>query len=365
MNKILVALFFLMGGTLTAQESTAQGELSSSLDSLVQAQLSKNKIPSLAVGIVKDGDVVFEKGYGYANVEDKVPANEHTVYQVGSVTKMFTGHLLATLITEGNIQLTDTLSHYFESSLAFPKTRRGQVVTIMDMATHSSGFPRYPRNLKRKDPHPIKGYTLEEMHQGIERVRLKKEIGVTYSYSNFGYGILGVAMENRMETPFSQLLTERVLKKYNMHSSSLMYEDRFKDRLAIPYLETEPLVRTEPWDMGTLSGAGNLFSTVSDLNQFMIGFMENTEVNRIQQTPYFKINEEWSYGLGCFVIDSKKRNTLVIYHGGDIDGYAAFLMVYTEPKLGIVILTNWGEGSAIGAAFDVISKAIVDFYLSP
>lgn len=364
MQKTIILIFTLiLIQSCNAQNSKSIQSENMHLDSLINTLIAEKKIPSIAVGIVKDGNVVLAKGYGYSNIENKIIANENTIYQLGSVTKMFTGHLLAKLINQKEISLSDTVANFYPSSTKFPKSPTGQIVTIKEIATHSSEFPRYPENLQRIDPNPIMGYSREEMLKGIELVSIDTVIGVRYNYSNFGYGVLGTAMENLMGKKLSTLMQEYIFSKYDMDNTSLIIEDVHKDRLAIPYLEVSPYQRTEPWNMETLSGAGNIFSSVSDLNKFMIELLSNNEINKIQQTKYFKINETWSYGLGCFIVDSKKRNTQIIYHGGDIDGYASELSVYPEHKLGIVILTNWGEGQVIGEVFTKINKEIANHFL--
>ncbi len=201
------------------------------------------------------------------------------------------------------------------------------------------------------------------MLKGIEMVSIDTVIGVRYNYSNFGYGILGIAMENRSEKSLADLMDQQIFSEYGMKNTSLVMKDDFDDKLAMPYLEVSPIEKTEPWNMESLSGAGNLFSSASDLNKFMIELLFDNEINKIQQTEYFKINDTWSYGLGCFIVDSKKRNTKVIYHGGDIDGYASELSLYPEYGLGVVILTNWGEGAVIGEAFTAINGKVLDYYL--
>ena len=366
MQKTISLIFILiLIQSCNAQRSKSIQAEKLDPDSLINILIAEKKIPSIAVGIVKDGKVVLAKGYGYSNVEDKIEANENTIYQIGSVTKMFTGHLLAKLINKHKISIHDTLANFFPSSIIFPKSPSGQDVTIKEIATHSSEFPRYPENLQRIDPNPIKGYSKEEMLKGIEMVSIDTVIGVRYNYSNFGYGVLGIAMENLMRKSLTELMDQNIFSNYDMKTTSLEFKDDFKDKLAIPYLEVSPYEKTEPWDMETLSGAGNIFSSVSDLNKFMIELLSTNEINAIQQTKYFKINETWSYGLGCFIIDSKKRDTQIIYHGGDIDGYASELSVYPEHQLGIVILTNWGEGQVIGEAFTKINKEIANHFLGP
>jgi len=361
-TAILIFVLVLMQ-SCNAQKNKIDQSNKLNLDSLLKTLIAEKKIPSIAVGVVKDGKVFIAKGYGYANVEGEIEADENTIYQLGSVTKMFTGHLLAKMINQQEISISDTLASFFPPSVTFPKSPTGQIVTIKEIATHSSGFPRYPENLQRIDPNPIKGYSKEEMLKGIEMVSIDTVIGVKYNYSNFGYGILGTAMENLKSKSLSTLMNEYIFSAYSMYNTSIVFLDNFKNKLAIPYLEVSPYERTEPWEMGTLSGAGNIFSSVSDLNKFMIELLSNNEINKIQQSKYLTINESWSYGLGCFIIDSKKRNTPIIYHGGDIDGYASELSIYPEHELGIVILTNWGEGQVIGEVFTKINKEIANHFL--
>ena len=333
------------------------------LNFLINEEISKNSIPSIAVGIVKDGRVLFADGFGYADIENKISATENTIYQLGSVTKVFTGHLLAEFISKNFISLTDPVESFFPSSIKFPTSSNGQPVTLKEIATHTSEFPRYPENLRRVDPNPIKGYSKDEMLKGIELVNINTATGTRYNYSNFGYGILGVAMENHLKKNLANLMEEYIFHPLNMSQSSLLLNSTLEEQLAIPYLDNSPFTRTEPWEMETLSGAGNLFSSVSDLNKFMIALLDTGNVNEIQQTKYFKINDKWSYGLGCFIVDSQKYDTQVIYHGGDIDGYASSLTLYPEFNLGIVILTNLGEGQVIGEVFSKIDDFVATNFL--
>ncbi len=360
--SVLIGIAFYLFSCQNAKPNHNQ-ELVTGLDSLINLEINKKKIPSIALGIVKNGEVTLAKAYGLADIERKVEADENTIYQIGSVTKMFTGHLLASLIADHKITTSDTLASLFPDALNFPISPTGQVITVKEIATHSSEFPRYPYNLEREDPNPIKGYTYEQMLEGISKVKIDTVIGARYFYSNFGFGVLGTAMENLTDQTLSELMNSRIFKKYGMESSTLEYEDKLKQKLATPYLETDPIQKTEPWDMGKLSAAGNVFSTISDLNKFMIEMMKDNEINNIQQQRYFSINDSWSYGLGCFIVNSEKLNTHLVYHGGDIDGYASSLTLYPEHGLGVVILTNWGEGQSIGDAFDGIYSIVNNHFL--
>lgn len=366
MKRLLFILFLIfLSQSCSGQKSNSPKSLELALESFINQQIQKHKIPSLAVGIVKNGEIIIAEGFGYANVEKRTLANEHTIYQLGSVSKMFTGHVLAKLIQENEISLEDKVSKFFPERINFPLSPTGQSPKIKDIATHSSEFPRYPHNLERTDPHPIKAYSKVQMYEAIEHISIDTLIGSRYHYSNFGYGVLGTAMANHTKKSLAELMDEIIFVPYDMKSSSLVLTASVREKLASPYLAVEPYEETAPWNMESLAAAGNVFSSITDLNTFMIELLSKHELNQLQQTEYFKINDAWSYGLGCFIVESRKRKTKVIYHGGDIDGYASSLSLYPEHKLGIVILTNWGEGQVIGEAFDGIYEIILDHYLGP
>jgi len=365
-NTLLITLLIwsTFSCTSTAPQQQATNDLTRSLDSLVQLEVKNKFLPSVAVGIVKDGEVVLAKAYGYADVEEKIAADEKTLYQLGSVTRMFTGHVLAHLIEQGEMAMTDRLATFFPELDSFPVPPDGTPITVRDIATHSAEFPRYPENLDRQDSHPIKGYTEAAMMAGIRQVEIDTSVGYRYNYSNFGYGVLGLAMEFRTDTTYEALVQQYILEPYGMTTSTVTQPDTTNQNLAIPYLAVNPEQRTEPWDIGTLPAAGNIFSNVSDLNQFMLRLLDDNAVNRTQQQALLTINDSWSYGLGCFVIDSEEYNTPVIYHGGDIDGYSSSLTLYPEHQLGVVLLSNYGQGDNVGETFTDANQLVSDHYLN-
>lgn len=328
------------------------------IEKIATEGIKQNNFPSISIGIVLNGKIIYAKGFGYADRENKKLADADTIYQLGSVTKTFTGNLLARLIAEKQLSLDDPISKYFPDSIKFPTDKNGKAITVKDIATHSAEFPRYPENLDRIDGEPIRGFSKEQLYQGIELVRINDPAGIRYSYSNFGYGVLGTALENLTDKTLSELFTQRIFQSLKMNNSSLALNEKNKANFAVPYRDDNPKQRTEPWEMGSLSGAGNIFSSVNDLSLFMNEVLKDSEVNRIQQTEYLKINETWNYGLGCFVINSKTRKTKIIHHGGDIDGYASYLILYPEFKGGLIILTNSGMGQQFGEVAEGINEIV-------
>ncbi len=359
LSTLIIAL------TIVGCQSKSQTEraLKLRIDSLANVFVAEKKVPSIAVGIVKDGEVVLETAYGYADLEKKELVDATTLYQLGSITKMFTGRVLANLIYEGRVSMADTLEYLFPGTV-FPKSTTGQWVTIQDAATHSGEFPAYPANLDRIDPDPILGYSRDDLLEGIEMMRMDTTFGSQFYYSNFGYGVLGTALENLTGRSLSNLMQEYIFTPFKMTSTSLLYEKELQSRLATPYLETDPIRETSPWEMEALAGAGNAFSSVTDLNRFLLKLLEQDTINKIQLNRHFQIHDNWYYGLGCFLVDVKGENTQMIFHGSDNDGYAGNLAIYPEYDLGYVILTNWGEGQVIVDAIKAIEKSISEHYVS-
>lgn len=339
-GALLLALVLVTVGR--GQETKTAADPFAKIDRLAADGIRDLNMPSIAIGIVLDGKTIYAKGFGYADKEKKKLANADTVYQLGSVTKTFTGNLLARLILDKKISLEDPLEKYFPMTVKIPTDPNRRVITIKDIATHSAEFPRYPDNIGRVDGDPLLGFSKTQLYKGIELVRIDNPIGVRYLYSNFGYGVLGTALENATNRPLANLFKEQILRPIGMKSSSLILNDKIRANLATAYRKDDPSVRTQPWEMGALSAAGNMFSTASDMSLFMIEMLKDTEVNRIQQTAYLKVNDTWSYGLGCFPIASKSRNTRLIHHGGDLDGFASYLILYPEFKGGLIVMTNSG-----------------------
>lgn len=336
--------------------SLTRAEIFTKIEIAASEGIKKHNFPSIAVGIVLDGKIIYVKGFGYADRANKKSADENTVYQIGSVTKTFTGNILAQIIVEKKISLDDPLAKFFPKTLKFPTDKNAKAITVKDIATHSAEFPRYPANLERIDGDPILGFSRQQLYQGIELIKIENVAGNRYFYSNFGYGVLGTALENLTDKTLTELFSQRIFQPLKMKSSRLVLNDKLKTNLAIPYRDDNPNRKTEPWDMGALAGAGNIFSSVNDLSLFMNEMLKVTEVNKTQQKEYLKINETWSYGLGCFVINSKTKNTKIIYHAGDIDGYASYLILYPEYKAGLVILTNSGMGQQFGEIAESINE---------
>ena len=325
---------------------------------------AKYKFPSFSIGIVKDGKVIFTGAVGWADRKKKIKATTESVYQIGSLTKTFTGNVLAHLVNEKIMSMDAEVAAYFPASVKFPVDSTGRKITIKDIATHSSGLPRYPDNLDRVDGEPMMGYTKEQLYKAIPTNLLERNIGVRYIYSNYAYGILGTAMENATGKTYAELLQQYIFAPLGMKNSNGEMTEKIKRKLATPYYDDNPTVETKPWVMGSLTPHGGMFSTVTDLCRFIIHFMDTTQADvRTQQIPYFRITKRTTYGMGIFISEvGAPINSTIMEHGGDLDSYASDMKYFPEKKLGYIILSNGAGGRGLGNLFTTLEREIFKRY---
>lgn len=269
-----------------------------------------------------------------------------TIFQIGSVTKLFTGALLAKLAAEDRLELGDRLGdHWFpEDALAIDSEERP--LTLQAIATHTGGLPRYPDNLDREDGDPILGYPLAAMRTALSALPAPGETPPGWSYSNFGYGVLAQAIERSQQTPFEILMRDEIIGPAGLDETGFTLADGRRGRLATPYRDDDITVATRPWEMGSMSAAGGLFSSVKDLAAFGAQLAapgrDRIEAAMLQRAPLVRQTPGRAYGLGMFVVDNYVAGVDVLWHGGDVDGYAGSLVMLPDHGIAIAYMTNIG-----------------------
>ena len=363
---ILVVLMLALPACSRAQspscEPTTADEFDACLENAVERLISRG-FPSFSVGVVRGDSLIYARSFGVADRETGAKATPRTLYQIGSVTKMFTGLLFARMVETGAVRFSDPIARYLPEGTMIPTDSVGAVITLQHVATHTAGLPRYPPNLDRVDGDPMYGFNEEELYRGLSQSELVHRIGTTWSYSNFGYGLLAHLMERAGGASFEELLRRYVLTTTALQGITLDVNSH-QSRVATPYRDEDPEVATDPWDMGTLSGAGALFGSVEALGAFLSLLMESAsrkgdpemrDALRLMQTPFYRFrNAEyitWGYGLGTFVVeDWQGSGERVVWHGGDLDGYAAALLAAPAAGIGVVYLTNTSIGPVLSAS---------------
>ena len=188
-----------------------------------------------SVGVVAgvigaEGRVVV--GYGRLSTDDPTQPGGDTVFEIGSITKVFTSTLLADLVSREELGLDTTVQSLLGDQMRMP-ARNGAEITLGHLATHSSGLPRLPDNFDPEDPaNPYADYTVEDLYAFLSSHELDRDIGDTVEYSNVGYGLLGHALALREGTDFETLIVERILEPLQMPDTAVELTPALRERLA-------------------------------------------------------------------------------------------------------------------------------------
>ena len=205
--------------------------------------------------------------YGSLDEGDPRPLNGDTVFEIGSITKVFTSLLLADMVQRREVSLDDPVARYLPSTVEMPELK-GRSITLVDLATHTSGLPRLPSNMSPKDPNnPYADYSVEQLYQFLSYYPLTRDPGSQYEYSNLGFGLLGHTLARRADMDYEALVRSRICDLLRMENTRVTLAPEMETRLAVGHdAELKPV---ENWDVPTLAGAGALRSTANDLLTFL------------------------------------------------------------------------------------------------
>lgn len=310
-----------------------------------QALADRIEVGKKSVGIVvgligPQGSRVIS--YGKFDASDPRTPDGDTVFEIGSVTKVFTSLLLADMVEKGEVKLDDPVSKYLPPSVKVPE-HNGKKITLIDLATQSSGLPRMPSNFHPKDPtNPYADYTPAQLYEFLSSYELTRDPGEKYDYSNLGVGLLGHALSLRAGKDYETLVRERILKPLKMDNTAVTFTESMKAHLAPghgPQLE-----RAANWDIATLTGAGAIRSTTTDMLKFLSAWLGYTQsplapamkTQLATRRPTAIPNVDIALGWHIF----KQYNREVFWHNGGTGGYHAFVAFDPKAKTGIVVLSN-------------------------
>jgi CubicO group peptidase (beta-lactamase class C family) len=313
-------------------------------DSALKAALQQRVASKSGVGIVV---ATVEKGRSprvvtAGNSGSAAPLDGNTVFEIGSITKVFTTALLADMVQRGEVRLDDPISKYLPTTVRVP-SRGGKQITLIDLATQSSGLPRLPNNLKPANMmNPYADYTVQNLYDFLSSYELPRDIGSQFEYSNLGVGLLGHVLALRAGKSYEALLTERVIEPLRMRDTRIMFTPEMREHLAPGHDAGGAVVAN--WDLRTLAGAGALRSTANDMAKFLAANLDSTmgPVARALAFAHVPLRDAGSpqmkIGLAWLTLD--QFGTPVVWHNGGTGGYHSFIGFDQAHGRGIVILTN-------------------------
>ena len=336
----------------------AQAELAplsaDSVRALVAVRLSDSKVPALAVGMISNGQVLrITRGRRITGGGDSITPS--TVFEIGSISKVFTGLILADMITRREVALDDPVSKYLPAGTRVPE-RNGKVITLRHLTTHTSGLPRLPDNLAPKDPDdPYADYDSARLIAFLNSHQLRRDPGASYEYSNLGAGLLGWALSLRAAVPYPELLRTRILDRLGMKETGVVESEAMRAHLATGHdAMGEP---TPAWHLDVLAGAGAIRSTLADMLRFADAAMDTVRgplapLMAMSQREWFRVDSNTSIGLGWH--RRTRGGRTVAWHNGGTGGFRSMLAVDAGRGRAGVALTN------AALSQDALGLALVD-----
>ncbi|WP_333820297.1 serine hydrolase [Ohtaekwangia sp.] len=316
------------------------------VDGLYIPLLGKD-IPGVAVLVAKDGNILYKKAFGYADVKGRKPVTPDTKFRIGSITKQFTACAILKLQEDGKLKVTDKLSKYIHD---FP---RGDEVTLHHLLTHTSGIHSYTGKddfLKRV----VSPVTTEELINYFKNDPYDFNPGEQWRYNNSGYFLLGYIIEKVSGKTYAQYLKETFFGPLQMTNTGVHTTWVKLDKEALGYDKNGNASYTPAlnWNMAWAGGAGALYSTVEDLYKWNEAVFNGKVLEEKSLKAAFTsvvLNDgktppgEYGYGWGI----GDYRGEHVIQHSGGLHGFLSQLARYTEENLTVVMLTNVVPADAV------------------
>lgn len=313
------------------------------IDDYVRTRMQQQRLPGVALAVVRDGAVSTVRTYGAANLESGVPVTEDTVFELGSVTKQFTAVAVLILVEEEKVVLDESIATYLAE---VPQPWRG--ITVRHLLTHSAGIQEY-LSVPGLPDRAHGAATREEMTQLLfQRLKLEFGPGETWSYSNSGYLLLGSIIEKVSGKPYWEFLRERVFMPLGMHATRSSAPRAIIRNRAAGYGWHEGRFENRAALSENAYGAGAIASTIRDMARWEAALHRGrllTKRSYDQMWTALKVSRSdtapFNYGFGWVI--EQQRGARVVMHSGGTPGFSSAFHRYLDGGVSVIVLTNHGD----------------------
>ena len=332
-----------------AYVAVGPGTRTEEIAAAIKERVEAKKAAGMVVATIEPDGTHSMAAYGTSG-PGAPPLDGDSVFEIGSITKVFTAILLAEMADRGEVSLDDPVAKHLPPGVKVPE-RGGRKITLLDLTTQVSGLPRMPDNLTPKDPtNPYADYTAEQMFEFLGRYELPRVSGGQFEYSNLGVGLLGQALTRRAGKSYDALVKERILAPLKMEHTGVVLTPWMREHVAKGH--NLQLHVTANWDIPAFAGAGALRSTMNDMLIFAranLGGLPPSQagaaVQRLQrlmqQTHTARASagsDLVAIGMGWFL--RKIGDGEVISHNGGTGGYRTWMGFDKRRKVAAIVLTN-------------------------
>ena len=353
MKKITLVLLLFVCTVSFAQDSLFK-EPVAVIDAWIEAQLAYERLPGVTVAIVKDQQLVWSKGYGYADVENKVPMKDGSLCSICSISKLFTSIAIMQLWEQGKLRLDDSVSMYlphFKVKQEFESVP----ITIRGLLTHSAGLPRETAQPYWTNPYTFP--TEKEINDKLGEQNTLYPASREYQYSNLGMSLLGQIVAKVSGMPYEQYVEEKILKPLQLSNTRpRMPKELYGSQLAKGYsgVNRQGLRHLLPFFTANgVTPAAGFTSSVTDLAKFLqwqnrllktgkAEVLKASTLREMQRVQWFDPEGVINRGLG-FVV-TPRAGTMIVGHGGSCPGYKSIVQLDTKTGFGVAVFINAPDG---------------------
>lgn len=311
--------------------------------------------PGMIIGVVSGNDSVLIS-CGETAIGNGQHPQADTIFAIGSVSKVVTATIFSQMVAEGKVGLTDAVDKYISSSIKVPDYQ-GRKVTLVDLATHTSGFDRSPDTSDPEDYQNQKSYDEKFAYDWLTKTKLSHKPGSYFLYSNFGFGLLGNALAHAKKTTYSELVKKYIADRLDMKDTTTqdMLTSEQKSREAKSYWLNGDLVKKD-WPFDFEQPSGGIYSTGNDLIKFIKYHLQSSpsnqnssyEANKLNHATYVyqhEVDNPFSFsndGMAlAWHVDFPHQNMpLTLHKNGWVSGFTTWVLFMPTAKVGIFSITN-------------------------
>jgi CubicO group peptidase (beta-lactamase class C family) len=324
--------------------ASGDAEISEKVDAYVAAEMRTEKMPGLALAVVRDGQIIKARGYGLANIELDVSVKAETIFQTGSVGKQFTATAVMMLVEDGKIRLDDPIGKYLPGA---PVTWKN--ITVRNLLTHTSGIHDYEtESLKKKGAAFINlrnDYTEEELFKKFSGLPLDFPPGSKWNYSTSGYVILGILIHKVTGQFYGDVLQERIFRPLGMSYTRIISEADIIRNRAAGYRLVNGEIKNQEWvsPMLNTTADGALYTNIVDIARWDAALyteklLKKGSLDQMWTAVCLNDGKTADYGFGWDVTSANGHR--LIEHGGAWQGFTAQISRYVDDKFTVIVLTN-------------------------
>lgn len=336
--RTLILICCLASFTDVVNAQNTNDSITSKLDTIFK-NYNNLKGPGCAVAIIKNGEVIITKEYGLANLEYDIPVTPETVFDAASLSKQFTGLVIATLIQEGKISPDDDIHKYLPEVLQF-----GKKITVGNLLYHTSGIRDWPEALHFAGWRWDEAISFENIMQMVKHQReLNFEPSSQFSYSNTGYNLLAAIIAKVTGESLSEWETQHIFGPLGMTHTRVQDDDSniIKRRAVSYFAEGDSFGMSK--DLLTAYGSSSTYTSIIDLSKWVINFQKslksgNPVYTRMIKPGQLSNEKEIPYGYGLEI--HEREGVQVISHDGSWSSYHSLIVNYPQEELSFILLSN-------------------------